>query len=112
MGCHYILGLPGNPVSAQVTFDVFVRAALLRMQGARAVSRPWVEVELLAPVISRMKIMSELDIAERRIPAIFIETSVSPRAIEAVRQAVRAHLEDATLDVVTVVDSVGDSLPG
>lgn len=46
-GDKLIFGLPGNPVSAQVTFDVFVRAALLRMQGARAVSRPLVEVELL-----------------------------------------------------------------
>lgn len=45
-----VFGLPGNPVSAQVTFDVFVRAALLRMQGARAVSRPRVEVELLSPL--------------------------------------------------------------
>jgi len=42
-----VFGLPGNPVSAQVTFDVFVRAALLRMQGARVVSRPVLEVELL-----------------------------------------------------------------
>jgi molybdenum cofactor synthesis domain-containing protein len=41
-----IFGLPGNPVSAQVTFDLFVRAALLRMQGARVVSRPALEVEL------------------------------------------------------------------
>src|SRR5262249_38644370 len=36
-GDRLIFGLPGNPVSAQVTFDLFVRAALLRMQGARAV---------------------------------------------------------------------------
>lgn len=49
-GGALVFGLPGNPVSAQVTFDVFVRAALLRMQGARAVSRPRVEVELLAPL--------------------------------------------------------------
>jgi molybdopterin molybdotransferase len=48
-----VFGLPGNPVSAQVTFDVFVRAALLRMQGSRAVSRPRVEVELLAPLRNR-----------------------------------------------------------
>jgi molybdenum cofactor synthesis domain-containing protein len=45
-----VFGLPGNPVSAQVTFDVFVRAALLRLQGARCVSRPQVEVELLGPL--------------------------------------------------------------
>jgi molybdopterin molybdotransferase len=49
-GDRLVFGLPGNPVSAQVTFDVFVRAALLRMQGARAVSRPRVEVELLEAV--------------------------------------------------------------
>jgi len=49
-GDRLVFGLPGNPVSAQVTFDVFVRAALLRMQGARAVSRPTVEAELLEAV--------------------------------------------------------------
>lgn len=49
-GDKLVFGLPGNPVSAQVTFDICVRAALLRMQGARAVSRPTVEVELLEPV--------------------------------------------------------------
>lgn len=30
-----IFGLPGNPVSAVVTFNLFVRAALLKMQAAR-----------------------------------------------------------------------------
>jgi len=46
-GPTLVFGLPGNPVSAQVTFDLFVRAALLRMQGARVVARPSVEVDLL-----------------------------------------------------------------
>jgi molybdopterin molybdotransferase len=48
-----VFGLPGNPVSAQVTFDLFVRPALLKMQGARIVSRPRVTVELLAGVKNR-----------------------------------------------------------
>jgi len=48
-----VFGLPGNPVSAQVTFDLFVRAALLRMQGARTVSRPTVDVELAGPLTNR-----------------------------------------------------------
>jgi molybdopterin molybdotransferase len=52
-GATLVFGLPGNPVSAQVTFDLFVRAALLRMQGARCVSRPRVEVELLGPLKNR-----------------------------------------------------------
>ncbi|HEX9186445.1 MAG TPA: gephyrin-like molybdotransferase Glp, partial [Vicinamibacteria bacterium] len=39
-GGTLVFGLPGNPVSAQVTFDLFVRPALLKMQGATAVSLP------------------------------------------------------------------------
>jgi molybdopterin molybdotransferase len=52
-GDKLVFGLPGNPVSAQVTFDLFARAALLRMQGARVVSRPTVEVELVESVGNR-----------------------------------------------------------
>jgi molybdopterin molybdotransferase len=33
-----IFGLPGNPVSVSVTFNLFARAALLRMQGANDAS--------------------------------------------------------------------------
>jgi molybdopterin molybdotransferase len=52
-GDKLVFGLPGNPVSAQVTFDLFVRAALLRMQGAKVATRPEVEVELLEPMRNR-----------------------------------------------------------
>ncbi len=52
-GTTLVFGLPGNPVSAQVTFDLFVRAALLRMQGVKAVARPSVEVELLGRARNR-----------------------------------------------------------
>jgi molybdopterin molybdotransferase len=34
-----VFGLPGNPVSAMVTFELFVRPALLVMQGRRRVGR-------------------------------------------------------------------------
>jgi molybdopterin molybdotransferase len=42
-----IFGLPGNTVSALVTFEIFVRPALLRMQGRRNVARPRVPARLL-----------------------------------------------------------------
>jgi molybdopterin molybdotransferase len=48
-----VFGLPGNPVSAQVTFELFVRPALLRMQGARAYLRPRLEAILDAPLTNR-----------------------------------------------------------
>ncbi len=41
-----VFGLPGNPVSAMVAFEQFVRPALLRMQGHTRVFRPVVEAVL------------------------------------------------------------------
>ncbi|MBO0687789.1 MAG: molybdopterin molybdenumtransferase MoeA, partial [Candidatus Dormibacteraeota bacterium] len=39
-------GLPGFPVSSLVTFEVFVRPALLKMQGLSRVQRPRLPVRL------------------------------------------------------------------
>jgi molybdopterin molybdotransferase len=46
-----VFGLPGNPASSMVTFELFVRPALLRMAGAapEACTRPRATVELEAP---------------------------------------------------------------
>jgi len=41
-----LLGLPGNPVSAAVTFELFGRPAIRRMLGAAQVERPLIEVTL------------------------------------------------------------------
>jgi molybdopterin molybdotransferase len=45
-----IFGLPGNTVSALVTFEIFVRPALLRMQGRANVSRPRAKARLTEAV--------------------------------------------------------------
>lgn len=37
-----VIGLPGNPVSAFVSFEVFARPAIRKMQGRRDVARPTV----------------------------------------------------------------------
>lgn len=42
-----IFGLPGNPVSSLLTFELFVRPALLRMAGHRNVSRPRARARLV-----------------------------------------------------------------
>jgi molybdopterin molybdotransferase len=39
-----VFGLPGNPVSVADSFELFVRPALLRMQGRTTVHRPAVQV--------------------------------------------------------------------
>ncbi|HET8569514.1 MAG TPA: gephyrin-like molybdotransferase Glp [Candidatus Limnocylindria bacterium] len=45
-----IFGLPGNTVSSLLTFELFVRPALLRMQGREHVTRPRATARLLDPV--------------------------------------------------------------
>jgi molybdopterin molybdotransferase len=50
MGGRPVFGLPGNPVSAMVTFELFVRPALLKMTGCERLQRPRVQARALAPV--------------------------------------------------------------
>jgi molybdopterin molybdotransferase len=42
-----VFGLPGNPVSTAVAFELFIRPALLAMQGATTVERPRAPVQLV-----------------------------------------------------------------
>ncbi len=42
----WFFGLPGNPVSTSVTFNVFARPALRRLQGAESPQLPTVQAEL------------------------------------------------------------------
>jgi molybdopterin molybdotransferase len=45
-----VFGLPGNPVSAMVTFELFVRPALLKMAGRRRLTRPRVRARALEAI--------------------------------------------------------------
>ncbi len=45
-----VFSLPGNPVSTMVTFEEFVRPALLRMMGHRRVIKPYVQATLRGEV--------------------------------------------------------------
>src|SRR6266540_796040 len=46
-GAVPIFGLPGNPVSALLTFELFVRPALLKMSGRSQLHRPRIQARLL-----------------------------------------------------------------
>ena len=50
LGSRLIFGLPGNPVSAMVTFELFVRPALLRLAGHERVARPRIRARALDPI--------------------------------------------------------------
>ena len=47
-GCRVpLLGLPGNPVAAMVSFELFARPAILKMLGKTRLDKPTVEATLL-----------------------------------------------------------------
>jgi len=52
-GDKLLFGLPGNPVSAFVTFLLLVRPALLRLQGAKEIDLPAHSAELAEPLVNR-----------------------------------------------------------
>jgi molybdopterin molybdotransferase len=50
IGERFFFGLPGNPVSSMVTFELFVRPVLRRLGGHRILSRPRIRARALAPI--------------------------------------------------------------
>ncbi len=46
------LGLPGNPVSSMVTFELFVRPAILKMMGKKNLAKPTIEAVLEGSVVN------------------------------------------------------------
>ena len=50
IGVVPVIGLPGNPVSSYVSFEVFVRPAIRALQGRRDVHRPTVVARAVEPL--------------------------------------------------------------
>jgi len=50
-----VFALPGNPVAAMVSFELFVRPSLLKAMGHRRVFRPQVKAILLDPAVNKGK---------------------------------------------------------
>jgi molybdopterin molybdotransferase len=66
LGTVPCFGLPGNPVSAYVSFEVFVRPALRRMQGRTDLNRPRVTAVLEDEIESPANKVSFLRVKLRR----------------------------------------------
>lgn len=49
-GDTLVFGVPGNPVASMVSFELFIRPALLAMQGRVDLYRPWVNAAAMEPV--------------------------------------------------------------
>lgn len=66
-----VFGLPGNPVSVAVSFEVFVRPALLALQGRSQIQRPratfTAEVAWTPPPVRRQYLPAVVDLAARTV---------------------------------------------
>jgi molybdopterin molybdotransferase len=58
-GSTLVFGVPGNPVAAMISFELYVRPALLALQGRADIYRPWFYARSSEPV-HRAKDRTEL----------------------------------------------------
>jgi len=49
-GDKLFFGLPGNPVSCVINFDVIVRASIKKMMGYKDIIKPFMRAKLIAPI--------------------------------------------------------------
>lgn len=89
-------------VTAHDAFGYFGRAYGFEVVGLQGISTA---SEAGAKDVDRLASF----IADRRIPAVFVESSVSPRTIEAVREAVRARGFDVEVGGELFADAMGSA---
>lgn len=73
LGQKPVFGLPGNPGAATISFEQFVRPALLRMMGHKELLRPAAEAELAGESLARSHwvrfIRCRLEVANGKLKA-------------------------------------------
>lgn len=114
-GMPLIFGLPGNPVSAFVTFEQFVRPALRKMMGHRALFRPTLCARLTHPLEKKAGRLHFVRVRLERRGDEVLATSTGSQSSGVLRSLVLAqgllvfpagatHLAEGERVVVQVVD--------
>ena len=101
-GVHQVpcFGLPGNPVSAYVSFEVFVRPALRRLQGRTDLNRPRVTAVFDNDVTSPAHKVSFLRVTLRRDDGVWRAVPTGPQGSGILRSLVDADgLAEVPADV-------------
>jgi molybdopterin molybdotransferase len=83
-------GLPGNPVSAMVCFELFVRPALMRMMGRKDRRRPHIEVYFEEDVKNRFGRMHAMRVSLTRTERGWLARSVGAQGSGLVSSLTRA----------------------
>ncbi len=74
-----VFGLPGNPVSSMVSFEEFVRPALLKMMGRRRLFRPVVEAVLDEDIKKKPERMHLIRAVVRKEGADYFASTTGPQ---------------------------------
>ncbi len=79
LGNKPVFGLPGNPVSSMVTFEQFVRPAILKIMGRRRLLRPVVAAILEEDIKKKPERMSLLRAVARKDGDKYYVTTTGPQ---------------------------------
>jgi molybdopterin molybdotransferase len=87
-GGNLVFGLPGNPASAMVSFELFVKPALLRLMGYRKVRRPMYRAVMAEDVQTGDKRTHVIRVRAWREDDMWHVTSVGPQGSGMLRSMV------------------------
>jgi molybdopterin molybdotransferase len=85
-----VIGLPGNPVSAFVSFEVFVRPAIRRLQRRRTLERPTVWARITEPLTSPPNKRGYIRVRLSRDAGGWVATPTGPQGSHLVTSIARA----------------------
>ncbi|MGZ8438755.1 MAG: molybdopterin molybdotransferase MoeA, partial [Candidatus Limnocylindrales bacterium] len=108
-----VFGLPGNPVSSAVTFELFVRPAIRRLAGRHDLLRPADRAVLDEPVSKSHGRRAYLRVAARRDEAGAAVRDAHGRVIVRLAGGQGSHVISALAgaDALAIVPEADDSLP-
>lgn len=107
-----VFGVPGNPVAAMVSFELFIRPALLRLMGRRRVLRPVYRAVLREAVVNRHGRVHVVRVRAWWEGGRWLASSTGPQGSGILRSMVLANglvfvpAESASLDAGSDVDLV------
>ena len=99
-----LFGLPGNPVSAVVCFDLFVRPALMGMMGRTDRSRPRVPVYFERDVVNKVGRLHAMRVSLKRTEKGWLAESVGAQGSGLVSSLTRA-------DALALVGPASEGIP-
>ena len=99
-----LFGLPGNPVSAVVCFDLFVRPALMRMTGRTDKNRPRITVYFERQIVNKFGRLHAMRVSLRRTESGWLAESVGAQGSGLVSSLTRA-------DALALIGPASDGIP-